>query len=310
REPTIDPIDPEQLTAEMDALPARQLLVDAGDHVVYRLHPAQAPGVIQEIGRLREVAFRMVGEGTGRPLDLDKFDDYYQQLVLWKRGSKEVVGGYRMARSDVVVHRRGVDGLYTHTLFDFDRRLVKQIGPALELGRAFVHPNHQKSFLPLLMLWQGIGTYAARHPRYHSVFGPVSISAEYSSMSRYLLWAFLKMHKFLPRTAKLLRARNPVRAVRPGGWNRRQFSSAVDDVEEVNALVRELESDGKPMPVLLRQYLKLNGKLLGFNVDPDFGNVVDGLIWIDLRRADSRILRKYLGVEGLARHRKWWGQES
>ncbi|MEM7682605.1 MAG: GNAT family N-acyltransferase [Planctomycetota bacterium] len=306
-EPTIDPVDGGLLEAEIDALPARQRLVDAGDHAVFRLHPHQGPNVLREVGRLREIAFRLVGEGTGRSSDLDRFDDHYQQLVLWKRDTREIVGGYRMARSDLVVHRKGVEGLYTHTLFDFDRRLIKQIGPALELGRAFVNPEHQKSFLPLLMLWQGIGTYAARHPRYHSVFGPVSISAEYSTMSRYLLWAFLKMHKFLPRTAKLLRARNPVRAVRPGGWNRRQFSSAVDNTEEVNALVRELETDGKPMPVLLRQYLKLDGKLLGFNVDPDFGNVVDGLIWIDLRIGDARILRKYLGVEGLARHRRWWG---
>lgn len=307
--PIADAADPLRLERELNRLPGRQKMLENGSIDAWIIHAGQCPTVLHEIGRLREVAFRQVGEGSGKSVDLDRFDGYYKQLVLWDREAKQVVGGYRIGLTDVILKRYGLDGLYTHTLFDFNHKLMNQLGPCMELGRSFVHPDHQKSFAPLMLLWQGLGTYIVRHPRYAQVLGPVSISAEYSSLSRYMLWAFLKTNAYMPGLSKLLKPRKPLRVKRPSGYNARQFSSVVQEVEEVSQLVREVEADGKAMPVLLRQYLKLDGKLLGFNVDPEFGNVVDGLIVVDLRTGNRRALTKYLGQEGYPSFLKFHGLE-
>ncbi|MEM6551720.1 MAG: GNAT family N-acyltransferase [Planctomycetota bacterium] len=288
---------------EIEGLPARRLLSSGSGLAVYQLKPGECPAVMREIGRAREVTFRGVGEGTGKALDLDGYDEHYRQLVLWDPEKRRVAGGYRLGLVDQLFAKQGVDGLYTHTLFDFDRRLIRQLGPCLELGRSFVHPDYQRSFSPLLLLWQGIARFVSRHPRYRRLLGPVSISAEYTSMSRLLLSRFLESTRSIPALGRLLRPRHPLHFPRSTGYDPRQFSSVVSGIDDINTLVSELESDGKSMPVLLRQYLKLGGKLLGFNVDPKFGNVVDGLILIDLYETEPRVLSRYMGKERLRRFR-------
>jgi putative hemolysin len=256
--------------------------------------------VLKEIGRLREIAFRAVGEGTGRAVDLDRFDDWYQHLFIWNDRDNEVIGAYRMAQTDRVVRRQGLSGLYTRTLFWYQHSLLDAIGPALELGRSFVRLEHQRSFGPLMLLWKGIGRYVARHPRYRMLFGPVSISNDYHSMSRQLLVRFLRDNRYLEALARLVKPRNPPR-FRRSDLDARFTTRIVSDLEEVDELVREIEAQQRSIPVLLRQYLKLNGMLLGFNVDPQFGHVVDGLVLIDLTRVDRRILEHYMGREQAAR---------
>ncbi|MEM1211870.1 MAG: GNAT family N-acyltransferase [Planctomycetota bacterium] len=293
------------LEEEITRLPERRRLVSGGGLEVYQVKPGECSELIREIGRVRELTFRGVGEGTGRSRDLDRYDDHYRQLVLWDPQQRRVAGGYRLGLVDQLFARQGVEGLYTHTLFDFDRRLVRQLGSCLELGRSFVHPDYQRSFTPLLLLWQGIARFVSRHPRYRLLLGPVSISAQYTSMSRLLLSRFLESTRSIPALGRLLRPRHPLHYPRPTGYDPRQFSSVVNDIEDINTLITELESDGKAMPVLLRQYLKLGGRLLGFNVDPEFGNVVDGLILIDLYQTEPRILSRYMGKDRLKRFRAY-----
>ncbi|MEM6391180.1 MAG: GNAT family N-acyltransferase [Planctomycetota bacterium] len=291
--------DASELAREIEVLPARRLLSSGSGLAVYQVKPGECPAVMREIGRAREITFRGVGEGSGNALDLDRYDEHYRQLVLWDPLQQRVAGGYRLGLVDQLFARQGVEGLYSHSLFDFDRRLVRQLGPCLELGRSFVHPDYQRSFAPLLLLWQGIARFVSRHPRYRRLLGPVSISAEYTSMSRLLLSRFLESTRSIPTLGRLLRPRHPLYHPRPTGYDPRQFSSVVQSIEDINTLISELESDGKSMPVLLRQYLKLGGKLLGFNVDPEFGNVVDGLILIDLYETEPRVLGRYMGKERL-----------
>lgn len=295
--PVIAPLSREKLVDEIAALPQDQHLLTQGDLQVFHLKAPQAPATMREIGRLREITFRQVGEGTNLELDLDRFDDYYIQLVIWNREKHEIVGGYRLGPTDEILPIHGKDGLYTNTLFKFRKNLLQQIDPALELGRSWVAPDYQRSYAPLMLLWKGIGAYLCKNPRYRRLFGPVSISAEYSSMSKHLLMAFLTLHKFLPDLGKLIRPRNPLKPTDVRQFDRRAFSTVAGSLEEVNELVSELEADGKPIPILLRQYLKLNGQLMGFNVDPDFGNVLDGLILIDVPSIDERVMKKYLGAE-------------
>lgn len=304
--PIIAPVAPEALQRDIDALPPSAKLLSNGEFDVLVVSAPQAPAIMREVGRLREVCFRAAGEGSGKELDTDAYDEKYLQLLLWNREKKEFAGGYRMCRVDDIVAQQGVAGLYTHAFFRLNPRLIGEIGPALELGRAWVRLEYQKSFSPLMLLWKGIGHYAAQNPKYRRLFGSVSISAEYSKASLMLLTAFLKANVYLPDLARLAKPRNPLKGSGPRPYSRREFSTVVSSVEEVNTLVKELEADGKPMPVLLRQYLKLNGQLLGFNVDPDFGNVVDGLMLIDLCKVDSRTLGRYMG-DGLEPFYKYHG---
>jgi len=260
-----------------------------------------------EIGRLRELSFRQVGEGTGRSTDIDRFDTYYIHLFVWDRPNAKIVGAYRLGPTDQVLVRFGRKGLYTSTLFHLRRRLLEQMGPALELGRSFVHPDYQKSYAPLMLLWKGIGHYVAARPRYRHLFGCVSISANYTSMSKQLLMSFLRGNEFETDLSRLLKPKNPPRLNPPRGWKARDFSTIVGDLNDVNQMVSELEQDGKTMPVLLRQYLKLNAKLLGFNVDPDFGDVLDGLMLFDLPHLPKAIGERYLGKQGFANLRDHHG---
>eukprot|EP00752_Nemacystus_decipiens_P016586 g14826.t1 len=301
----IAPVPKATLIDEIADLPAEQQLLQQSEFAVFYMRGPQCPGLMREVGRLRELTFREVGEGTGLEIDVDRFDDYYLQLIVWNTEKHEVVGGYRLGPTDEILSQYGKDGLYTNTLFKFRKNLLRQIDPALELGRSWVALEYQRSYAPLMLLWKGIGAYLCKHPKYRRLFGPVSISAEYSSMSKHLLTAFLTLHKFLPDLGRLVSPRNPMKCSEVREFDRRAFSTVAGSLEEANELIRELEADGKPIPILLKQYLKLNGQLMGFNVDPDFGNVLDGLILIDVLSIDKRVMKKYLGDESSAAYLRY-----
>ncbi len=298
--PILDAMDPDVVQREIDALPPGQTLHRAGEMRVVYARAAQLSNVMREIGRLRELSFRAVGEGTGQPLDLDRFDDNYIHLLVWNTVRRQVAGAYRLGPTDEILPEQGLAGLYTSTLFQYQPELMRQIGPALELGRSFVHPDYQKSYAPLMLLWKGIALFVCQHPRYRTLFGPVSISADYNSISKQLLMAFLRDNKYLPNLAKFIRPLNPPKERPFRDWDPAATSTAVRDMDEVDELVSEIEADRKSMPVLLRQYLKVNGRLLGFNIDPDFGDVLDGLILVDLTQVAPAILVRYMGRDNAA----------
>jgi putative hemolysin len=294
---------PGVISAELDALPTDQHLAQSGSLRVSFGGADQLPVTLREIGRLREIAFRRAGEGTGRSRDIDVFDQSYLHLLVWDCDAKQVVGSYRLGLTDKIMQTAGKDGLYTHTLFNFHDALLSQISPAIELGRSFVRPEYQKQFAPLMLLWRGIGLFVARNPQYRMLFGPVSISNEYHSMTRQLLIEFLKLNSSSSADLrKLVSPRNPPsQGPGRGGWQARLAGTVVRTIEGIDELIGEIESDRSGgMPVLLRQYLKLNAKLLGFNVDPDFGDVLDGLMLVDLTRVPRAILTRYLGRDGAA----------
>jgi putative hemolysin len=297
QEPIISPIRPSLLAAEVEALPAGQMLVQEKDYQVIHASSEQIPHLLREIGRLREITFRATGEGTGKAIDLDAFDRDYIHLFVWNTRTHEVVGGYRLGPTDRILPVKGKHGLYTHTLFSYKSQLLRQIMPALEMGRSFVRPEYQKAYQPLLLLWRGIGHYCVQHPRYRYLFGPVSISNTYNSVSKRLMIDFLKAHHTPHALAAMVHPRHPFRAGRIRGWDV-EARSLFRDSDDVSDLVSELEHDQKGLPVLLRQYLKLGAKLLAFNVDHAFGDCVDGLIVVDLCKTEGRILERYMGKPG------------
>lgn len=295
------PLPAALIAAELDALPAEQQLLETAGLKVVVAQAAQLPWSLQDLGRLREITFRAAGEGTGRARDVDLFDNYYDHLICWNSASGEIVGAYRIGAVDRIVERYGVRGLYTRTLFKYGREFATKLGAALELGRSFVRPEYQRSFTPLLALWRGISAYVARHPQYRVLFGPVSISNDYLPASRFMLVEFLKRHCFDAQLAKLIKPRAPVRRRHPLASLGQDFMN-LPNLDTLSELVTQLEPDGKDIPVLLRQYLKLGGKLLGFNVDAAFGQAIDGLIVVDLPNTDLKTLQRYMGREQAARY--------
>jgi len=274
---------PDELAAEVASLTPRRRLIESGDFSVYLAPSREIPLLLEEIGRLREVTFRAAGEGTGRARDLDGFDTHYLHLFVWNSARREIAGAYRLAGSD----QEGLGGLYSATLFHFDHRFLHVLGPALELGRSFVREEYQRSFAPLLLLWKGIGKYVAANPRYRRLFGPVSISNRYQSISRELMISFLETSASIPSWTGLVSARNAPPRARSRAFCR--------DIDELSELVADLEPSRSGVPVLLRQYIRLGGKLLGFNVDPEFSNALDGLMVVDLTHTERKLLDRYLG---------------
>ena len=284
------------ICAEIDALPQTQRLSEAGSMEVFYASAKQIPWVLQEIGRLREITFRESGEGTGKSIDLDLFDEYYLHLFIWNKTSREIVGAYRLGLADKIVQQFGIKGLYTRTLFKYKRQLMESLYPSIELGRSFIRTEYQRNFVPLMLLWKGIGRFIAQNPRYRYLFGPVSISNEYETVSQQLLVDFLKNNNFHQQLARHVKPLNPFRHAIKSSWKSSDFT-VVNDIEQISDIIAQFEKDHKGIPILLKQYLKLGGTLLGFNVDHEFNNTLDGLIMVDLMKTDTKVLAKYMGLE-------------
>ena len=304
-EPLAEPIDADRMARELAVLPAAQRLTTSNALEVYCASASQIPWTLQEIGRLREQTFRAVGEGTGRSADLDLFDDYYEHLFIWHAVKREIVGAYRLGQSDTIRKRFGARGLYLTSLFEFREPFFTLLGPALELGRSFVRWEYQRSYAPLLLLWKGISEYIGRHPEYARVIGAASVSNSYDPMSRALLVEALRAWRSEPLLGALVSPRRPFK---PRYSMRSLFGEAGlhADMDALGSLIEDREPDGKGVPVLLRHYLKLGARTIGFNIDADFGDALDCLIVLDLRRVPVATLQKYMSATSVQRFREYW----
>lgn len=325
-EERFEPIAPsagaDALEQEITKLPEEHLLLTSGAYQVFVAPKKMIPKTLQEIGRLRELTFRKVGEGTGNAIDLDDFDDYYEHLFIWHTTKRELVGAYRIGKTDEIINKYGVSGLYTSTLFTFKRSLFDQMGPALEMGRSFVRPEYQKSYSPLLLLWKGIGRFVMRNLDHKILFGPVSISADYSTASRELLVRYFKATKSFSEFSKLVKPKSPPKLKGLKRHEVREFRHVFQSVDKDNEdsssvvtemvtdVITDLETEFKGIPVLLKQYLKLGGQVLSFNVDHDFQDCLDGLIVVDLTEADPKVLANYMQRDNVRIFRKHHGKET
>ncbi len=313
-EPIAPPEEKSALAKDVSSLPDGHHLLKSGTLSVYFARAHQMPCLLPEIGRLREETFRLAGEGTGKSIDLDRFDQDYIHLFIWNDETQEIVGAYRLGPTDEILPKKGKQGLYTHTLFKYKWTLLHGMGPALEMGRTFIRPEYQKSYSPLLLLWRGIGQFVALNPKYKTLFGPVSITNDYRTYSRQLMAAFLKANNFLPDLSRMVKPRKKFKQKSMKSLGKNYSTYWQDDIEELSSWVSGIEGDGKGVPILLKQYLKLGGKILSFNLDPDFGNALDGLIMVDLLQTETRIMRRYMGEEGykdfMNYHRSWSSVEK
>ncbi len=295
-EPIAAPISIEIIIDEIDRLSCSDQLLTSGEFTVYCTKSENIPSLMHEIGRLREQNFRQAGEGTGLALDLDDFDETYLQLFVWDNENKRLVGAYRLGRVDIVTERNDLKGLYSTTLFNYDQRFLDKMnfGKAIEMGRSVIAQDYQRSMSALLLLWKGIATYVSKNPQYTHLFGPVSISNEYSHEARQLLAETMTLHHYDVETAKCVKASNPLKS-KATAWNT-SLLTALGDLQLLSRVIARIDK-GKGVPVLLRQYLGLNGKLVCFNVDPAFNDALDGLIVVNLRKVPKKTLARYMGSE-------------
>ncbi len=292
------PIDPQKMSDEIDALPEECCMIKGEKFSVYCAEAWQIKWTLLEIGRLREKTFREVGEGTGKSVDNDEFDQYYLHMFMWDSENKRIVGAYRIGRTDKILQSLGVQGLYASTLFNIQKELIYRISPALEMGRSFIASEYQKKRSTLAILWRGIGEFLSRNPQYKTLYGPVSISTEYNQISKDLMIQFLSEKKTSEELAKFVKAKKPPK-VRMNSADKRALLTGVQDIEHISALVSEVELDNKGIPTLLKHYLKLNGELLAFNVDNDFGSCIDGLIMVNMLKTEPKLLKSYMGEKAI-----------
>jgi putative hemolysin len=308
QEPVAAPVQANLLAEEVASLKEDRLLAESGDLAVYLAAAKEIPHLLREVGRLREVTFRRAGEGTGKSADLDRFDSYYWHMLLWNRTKRELVGAYRAGDTAEILATRGIAGLYTSTLFRYDEKLFQKLGPALELGRSFVRPEYQRQYAPLLLLWKGIARLVAKRPQTPVLFGAVSISNDYNEASREMIYQFFDERMREDELAGWIQPRRPFRQSLLRRWDCRTMCRALRDLNELAQPIADVESDGKGLPILLRQYAKIGGKMLGFNVDRKFSSVLDGLVVVDLRTTEPAVLDRYMGREGAAKFRQFHAQ--
>ncbi len=276
------PGDPAVLREEVNSIRQSYELFTSKNYVVLFAPTQVIPNLIGEIGRLREVTFRAVGEGTNRASDIDEYDFYYDHLIVWDDEAGSLVGAYRIGKGKEIMRQYGIKGFYINSLFRISKSFEPVLEESLELGRSFIAQEYQRKTMSLFLLWKGLLTVLLRHAEYRYLIGPVSISNDFSSFSRSLIVEFVLNNHYDPVMARYIRPRKKFNL----RVDRRVDSeiiidTAENDISRVEKVVSDIDS-GYRIPVLLKKYLEMNGKIIGFNVDPDFNNCLDGLIMLDI----------------------------
>ncbi|MFM1876000.1 MAG: hypothetical protein RL266_1737 [Bacteroidota bacterium] len=285
-------IDPEVIAKELSELPSQNRLLSQGVFDVFIASAQTVPMALKEIGRQREITFRAVGEGTGQAFDLDEYDMYYHQLILWDRDARKIAGGYRLGFGHEIMELYGKRGFYLHSLFKFKQPFHSILEQSIELGRSYVTPEYQKARLPLFLLWKGILTVLLQNLGYRYLLGPVSISNEYSSFSRQLIVAFIKKYYWNSDLAQHVKPRKAFRPLKRDLDIEVIVNQLGHEITEIDKVIEEVEPKHFKLPVLIKKYIKQEAKIIGFNVDPSFSNVLDGLILLDMMDIPLETLEK------------------
>jgi len=256
-----------------------KMLFSNGDYEVYFTKFDEIPAMMREIGRQRELTFRAVGEGTNLPFDLDEYDKHYHHLILWDNVAQKIAGAYRMALGSEVMKNYGIKGFYTNSLFDFDQELQPFFKKVIEMGRAYISIEYQQKPLPLFLLWRGIVHVCLRNPEHKFLMGGVSISNRFSDFSKSLMIEFMRSHYFDPVVAQYVHPKNDYKVYLSERDKSLFFEGLDDDLNKFDKLIDDFEPEMR-LPVLIKKYIKQNAKVVAFNVDPNFNDAIDGLMYI------------------------------
>ena len=267
--------------AEVDALrETNSRLLQSKNYEVFFASAKDIPNLIHEIGRLREITFRAIGEGTNKEVDLDKFDNYYHHLLLWDAVAEKLVGAYRMGLGKEIYKKYGIKGFYLQSLFRIEPELHQMMDNTIEMGRAFIIDEYQQKPMPLFLLWKGIVHVTLRYPQYKYLMGGVSISNQFSDFSKSLMIEFMKSHYYDPYIAQYIRPKKEYKVKLKDGDKDFVFDASKADMQKFDKIIDEIEPGILRIPVLIKKYVKQNARLVAFNIDPKFNNAIDGLMYI------------------------------
>lgn len=256
------------------------LLFRNNNYECYFSKANEIPNILREIGRLRELTFRVIGEGTNQEVDLDRYDVHYHHLFLWDDEKRKIVGAYRMALGREVYEQFGINGFYINELFQFEPEIHPFFKRCIEMGRAFVVQEYQQKPMPLFLLWRGIVHVTLRNPEQKYIIGSVSISNQFSDFSKSLMIEFMKSNYYDPYVAQYVRAKNEFKIKLKDEDKEFFFDEAESDLNKFDKLIDEIEPNVLRLPVLIKKYIKQNARVIGFNVDPKFNDAIDGLMYI------------------------------
>jgi putative hemolysin len=277
----VTPASTEKMIAEVESLRTKDLrLLQSKNYEVFFAEAKQIPNILHEIGRLREITFREVGEGTNESIDIDKYDQYYRHLFLWDDDTKQIAGAYRMGLGSHIFPKYGIEGFYLNGLFRFEPELHDMMSKSIDMGRAFIIKEYQQKPMPLFLLWRGIIHTTLHYPEHKYLLGGVSISNQFSDFSKSLMIEFMKSHYYDPYIAQYIHPKKEFKVKLKDADKDFIFDEAEADLNKFDKLIDELEPGILRLPVLIKKYIKQNAKLVAFNVDPLFNNAIDGLMYI------------------------------
>ena len=275
------PANQEQMMQEIAALRKNNArLLQSKNYEIFFTEANKIPNILHEIGRLREVTFREIGEGTNKSIDLDQYDTYYHHLFLWDDDTKKIAGAYRMGLGSEIYPKHGIKGYYLNELFRFEPELHDMMHKSIEMGRAFITKEYQQKPMPLFLLWKGIIHTTLRFPEHKFLLGGVSISNQFSDFSKSLMIEFMKSHYYDPYIAQYIHPKVEFKVKLKDEDKDFIFDEAEADLNKFDKLIDELEPGILRLPVLIKKYIKQNARVVAFNVDPLFNNAIDGLMYI------------------------------
>ena len=257
-------------------------LLQSKNYEVFFADAKDIPNILHEIGRLREITFREVGEGTNESIDIDKFDKHYHHLFLWDSDAKQIAGAYRMGLGSQIFAKYGINGFYLQNLFRFEPELYDMMSQSIEMGRAFVIKDYQQKPMPLFLLWKGIVHTTLRYPEHKYLIGGVSISNQFSDFSKSLMIEFMKSNYYDPYIAQYIHPKKEYKVKLKDADKDFIFNETEADLVKFDKIIDELEPGSLRLPVLIKKYIKQNAKVVAFNVDPLFNNAIDGLMYIKI----------------------------
>ena len=277
----VTPACQESMIKEVDALRESDCrLLQSKNYEVFFAKAKDIPNILHEIGRLREITFREVGEGTNESIDIDTFDKYYRHMFLWDNDAKKIAGAYRMGLGTEIFPEFGIKGFYLNDLFRFEPELHDMLSKSIEMGRAFIIKEYQQKPMPLFLLWKGIIHITLRYPEHKFLMGGVSISNQFSDFSKSLMIEFMKSNFYDPYIAQYIHPKKAFKVKLKDADKDFIFDEAEADLNKFDKIIDELEPGSLRLPVLIKKYIKQNARVVAFNVDPLFNNAIDGLMYI------------------------------
>lgn len=255
-------------------------LLQSKNYEVFLVPADEIPNILHEIGRLREITFRAVGEGTNESIDIDQFDNYYHHMFLWDDEAKKIAGAYRMGLGSQIYAKHGINGFYLQDLFRFEPELYDMMSKSIEMGRAFICAEYQQKPMPLFLLWKGIVHTTLRYPEHKFLIGGVSISNQFSEFSKSLMIEFMKSHYYDPYVAQYIHPKKEYKVKLKDADKDFVFNETEADLNKFDKIIEEIEPGNLRLPVLIKKYIKQNARVVAFNVDPLFNNAIDGLMYI------------------------------